>query len=42
MQVKLLDYGVPSEMQPKRAHANDVGADVYALKTVSLRSVALR
>ena len=32
MQVKLLDYGVPSEMQPKRAHANDVGADVYALK----------
>ena len=28
MQVKLLD----SEMQPKRAHANDVGADVYALK----------
>ena len=32
MQVKLIDHGVPTDMLPKRAYANDVGADVYALK----------
>lgn len=32
MQVKLIDHGVPADMLPKRAYANDVGADVYALK----------
>ena len=30
MQVKLIDHGVPADMLPKRAYANDVGADVYA------------
>lgn len=32
MQVKLIDHGVPADMLPRRAYANDVGADVYALK----------
>ena len=32
MQVKLIDHGVPANMLPKRAYANDVGADVYALR----------
>ena len=32
MQVKLIDHDVPTDMLPKRAYANDVGADVYALK----------
>lgn len=32
MQIRLIDHGVPQDMLPKRAYANDVGADVYALR----------
>lgn len=31
MTIKLIDHGCPKSMLPRRAHANDVGADVYAL-----------
>lgn len=34
MQIKLLNYGL--ENMPKRAHANDAGADVYALEDITL------
>ena len=34
MQIKLLNYGL--ENIPKRAHANDAGADVYALEDITL------
>lgn len=32
MKIRLIDYGCPVDKIPARAHANDVGADVYALK----------
>ena len=33
MKIKLLDFGLPSGFEPKRAHDNDAGADVYATGT---------
>lgn len=30
MKLKLIEHGCPIALLPKRAHANDVGADVYA------------
>lgn len=32
MKIKLIDHGCPKDKLPARAHANDVGADVYAIK----------
>lgn len=32
MRVRLIEHGCTPEFFPKRAHANDVGADVYALR----------
>jgi dUTP pyrophosphatase len=32
MKIKIIEHGCPVDKLPKRAHANDVGADVYALK----------
>ncbi len=34
MQIKIIDFGFSNA--PRRAHANDAGADVYATKDVSL------
>lgn len=34
MKIRLLHYGCPVDQLPMRAHANDVGADVYALQDV--------
>lgn len=30
MKLKLIDFGVPAEFVPKRAHENDAGADVFS------------
>lgn len=32
MKIRLIPHGCPNEYTPARAHWNDVGADVYALK----------
>lgn len=32
MKIKLIGHGCPEDKLPARAHANDVGADVYALR----------
>ena len=32
MKIRLLDFGLPSDYFPTRAHYNDAGADVYAWK----------
>ncbi len=32
MKIKLIEHGCPRDFLPKRAHDNDVGADVYALR----------
>ena len=32
MKIKLIPHGCPADKLPTRAHANDVGADVYALR----------
>lgn len=32
MKIKLIGHGCPEDKLPTRAHANDVGADVYALR----------
>ncbi len=29
MKIRLIDFGVPEEYRPKRAHDNDAGADVF-------------
>ena len=34
MQIKIMDFGFSNT--PRRAHANDAGADVYATKDISL------
>ena len=31
MKIRLIEHGCPEDQLPSRAHANDVGADVYAL-----------
>lgn len=36
MRIKLIDHGCPSEYYPRRAHPNDAGADVYALKNYNI------
>lgn len=30
MKLKLIDFGVPADFVPRRAHENDAGADVFA------------
>lgn len=32
MKIKIIKHGCPADRLPARVHANDVGADVYALK----------
>ena len=32
MKIKLIDFGLPEDYFPKRAHDNDAGADVYSAK----------
>lgn len=32
MKIRLIEHGCPEDKLPSRAHANDVGADVYALR----------
>lgn len=34
MKIKVIDHGCPESMLPVRAHDNDVGADVYALRDI--------
>lgn len=36
MEVKMIDHGCPKKYLPNRAHPNDVGADVYAVKAVHI------
>ena len=36
MKIKLIDFGY--KQAPKRAHANDAGADVYVMEDVTLRA----
>lgn len=31
MKLKLIDFGLPPQFMPKRAHENDAGADVFAI-----------
>ena len=36
MKVKIIDYGLPYDRLPVRAHYNDAGADVYATEDIRI------
>ena len=36
MKIKIIEHGCPADKLPNRAHANDVGADVYALENYTI------
>jgi dUTP pyrophosphatase len=36
LKIRLINFGTPGDRLPRRAHANDSGADVYANKTITL------
>lgn len=42
MKIKLIDHGCPSDMLPVRAHANDVGADVFAIHDAIIETGSTR